>query len=292
MTVLSSLPAAAAGRFTFPGTEISVNRMGYGAMQLSGPHIFGEPRDPDEARAVLHEALQLGIDHIDTSDFYGPYVTNRIIRETLHPYPANLTIVTKVGAWRNETGDWILERSANFLRQSVLDNLEHLGLEKIAIVNLRMGAPEDDIATPMKAMRAMQDEGLISHIGISNVDEAQLAIARDIAPIVCVQNQYNLVFRENDAMIDKLAEDGIAFVPFFPLGGFSPLQTEELNRVAAETGATPQSVALAWLLQRSPNILLIPGTSRRTHLRENIAAASLTLSDDHKARLDAIASLA
>lgn len=284
-------PADAAGRFTFPGTSISVNRMGYGAMQLAGPHVFGEPRDPDEARAVLREALALGVDHIDTSDYYGPYVTNRLIREALHPYPAHLTLVTKIGAWRDDKGDWILERGADFLRKSVEDNLERLGLARMAIVNLRMGAPEDDIAAPMRAMRQMQDEGLIAHIGISNIDEAQLRAARGIAPVVCVQNQYNLVHRENDGMIDRLAEDGIAFVPFFPLGGFSPLQTEELNRVAAEMQATPQSVALAWLLARSPNILLIPGTSRRAHLRENLAAASLTLSDEHKARLNAIAGL-
>ncbi len=287
----SSLPAAAAGRFTFPGTSISVNRMGYGAMQLAGPHVFGEPRDPDEARAVLREALELGVDHIDTSDFYGPHVTNRLIREALHPYPDNLTLVTKIGAWRDDKGDWILERSADFLRKSVEDNLERLGLEQLAIVNLRMGVADDDIETPMQVMRQMQDEGLIAHIGISNVDGAQLRKAQQIAPVVCVQNQYNLVFRENDAMIEELAEQGIAFVPFFPLGGFSPLQTEELNRVAEEMGETAQSVALAWLLQRSPNILLIPGTSRRAHLRQNIAAAQLSLSDEHKARLDAIAKL-
>ncbi|MGU3399475.1 oxidoreductase [Brucellaceae bacterium D45D] len=287
----SALPAAAAGRFTFPGTSISVNRMGYGAMQLAGPHVFGEPRDPDEARAVLREALELGVDHIDTSDFYGPHVTNRLIREALHPYPANLTLVTKIGAWRDDKGDWILERSADFLRKSVEDNLERLGLEQLAIVNLRMGVAADDIETPMQVMRQMQDEGLIAHIGVSNVDGAQLRKAQEIASIVCVQNQYNLVFRESDAMIEELAEQGIAFVPFFPLGGFSPLQTEELNRIAEEMGDSAQSVALAWLLARSPNILLIPGTSRRTHLRQNIAAAQLTLSDEHKAQLDAIAGL-
>lgn len=291
MSDQSSLPAAAAGRFTFPGTSITVNRMGYGAMQLAGPHVFGEPRDPDEARAVLREALELGVDHIDTSDFYGPHVTNRLIREALHPYPANLTLVTKIGAWRDDKGDWILERGADFLRKSVEDNLERLGLEQLAIVNLRMGVAADDIETPMHAMKAMQDEGLIAHIGISNVDAAQLRKAQHIAPVVCVQNQYNLVFRENDAMIEELAEQGIAFVPFFPLGGFSPLQTEELNRVAEEMGESAQSVALTWLLARSPNILLIPGTSRRTHLRQNIAAAQLSLSDEHKARLDAIAKL-
>ncbi len=285
-------PAAAAGRFTFPGTSISVNRMGYGAMQLAGSHAFGEPRDPDEARAVLREALALGIDHIDTSDFYGPYVTNRLIREALYPYPAELTLVTKIGAWRDDKGGWILQRDADFLRHSVEDNLERLGLDQIAIVNLRMGGPADDVATPMRAMRQMQDEGLLGHIGISNINAAQLQTARDIAPIVCVQNHYNLVNRTDDAMVDGLAEDGVAYVPFFPLGGFNPLQTDELNRVAEEMGETPQSVALAWLLQRSPNILLIPGTSRRTHLRQNIAAAALTISPAHKARLDAIAALA
>jgi aryl-alcohol dehydrogenase-like predicted oxidoreductase len=265
--------------------------MGYGAMQLAGPHVFGEPRDPDEARAVLREAMTLGIDHIDTSDFYGPYVTNRLIREALYPYPAELTLVTKIGAWRDDKGNWILQRDADFLRRSVEDNLERLGLDQIAIVNLRMGEPADDVAAPMRAMRQMQDEGLLGHIGISNIDAKQLQTARDIAPIVCVQNLYNLVNRTDEAMIDRLAEDGIPYVPFFPLGGFNPLQTDELNRVAEEMGESPQSVALAWLLQRSPNILLIPGTSRRTHLRQNIAAAALTISAEHKARLDAIAAL-
>ena len=285
------LTAAAAGRFTFPGTEITVNRMGYGAMQLAGPHAFGEPRDPDEARAVLREALALGIDHIDTSDYYGPYVTNRLIREALYPYPTGLTLVTKIGAWRDDKGAWVLEREAGFLRKSVEDNLEHLGLERMAIVNLRMGGPDDDVATPMKAMRAMQDEGLIAHIGISTVTAAQLAVARDIAPVVCVQNQYNLVHRGDDALIDALAEAGIAYVPYFPLGGFAPLQAEELSRVAEEAGQAPQTIALAWLLRRSPNILLIPGTSRRAHLRDNIAAAGLHLSAEHLRRLDGIAAL-
>lgn len=288
---MTNLPASAAGRFTFPGTSISVNRMGYGAMQLAGPHVFGEPKDPDEARAVLREALTLGIDHIDTSDFYGPHVTNRLIREALHPYPANLTLVTKIGAWRNDEGDWILEHGADFLRRSVEDNLERLGLERMAIVNLRIEGPQQDVAGPMRTMRKMQEEGLLEHIGLSTVDMAQLRVARDIAPIVCVQNHYNLVHRDDDAMIDALAADGIAYVPYFPLGGFAPLQTEELNRVAGEMGQSPQSVALAWLLQRSPNILLIPGTSRRAHLHANVAAAQLTLSEAQKARLDAIAGL-
>lgn len=284
-------PAAAAGRFTFPGTAISVNRMGYGAMQLAGPHVFGEPKDPEEARAVLREALELGVDHIDTSDYYGPYVTNRLIREALFPYPQNLTLVTKVGAWRDEKGGWILDRSPDFLRKSVEDNLERLGLDQMAIVNLRMGSPEDDIAAPMEVMRQLQEEGLLGHIGVSTVDAAQLQAARDIAAVVCVQNHYNLVHRDDDSMIDELAEDGIAYVPYFPLGGFTPLQTEELSRVAKETKQSPQSVALAWLLQRSPNIMLIPGTSRRAHLRANVVAAGLQLSGEHMGRLNAIATM-
>lgn len=284
--------AAAAGRFTFPSTELSVNRMGYGAMQLAGHHAFGPPADPDEARAVLREALALGVDHIDTSDFYGPFVTNALIREALFPYAANLVLVTKIGAWRDDKGGWILDRSADFLRQSVEDNLKRLGLDQMAIVNLRMGGPADDIAAPMQVMRQMQDEGMIAHIGVSTVDAAQLAVARDIAPIVCVQNHYNLVHRADDAMIDALAADGIAYVPYFPLGGFTPLQSDGLKQVADDLGQTAQAVALTWLLQRSPNILLIPGTSRRAHLRGNIAAASLRLDEGHLAQLNAIAARA
>lgn len=284
--------AAAAGRFTFPSIELSVNRMGYGAMQLAGHHAFGPPADPDEARAVLREALALGVDHIDTSDFYGPFVTNALIREALFPYAANLVLVTKIGAWRDDKGGWILDRSADFLRQSVEDNLKRLGLDQMAIVNLRMGGPADDIAAPMQVMRQMQDEGMIAHIGVSTVDAAQLAVARDIAPIVCVQNHYNLVHRADDAMIDALAADGIAYVPYFPLGGFTPLQSDGLKQVADDLGQTAQAVALTWLLQRSPNILLIPGTSRRAHLRGNIAAASLRLDEGHLAQLNAIAARA
>jgi aryl-alcohol dehydrogenase-like predicted oxidoreductase len=265
--------------------------MGYGAMQLAGPHVFGEPRDADEARAVLREALALGVDHIDTSDYYGPHVTNRLIREALFPYPEALTLVTKVGAWRDDKGGWVLERSADFLRRSVEGNLERLGVDRMRIVNLRMGGPEDDIAAPMRAMRQMQDEGLLAHIGISTVSATQLRTARDIAPVVCVQNLYNLVQRDDDAMIDALAEAGIAYVPYFPLGGFTPLQTGELKRVAGEMRQTPQSVALAWLLQRSPNILLIPGTSRRAHLHDNVAAAGLALSLEHRRRLNGIAAM-
>lgn len=289
MSDVQTLPTAgAARRFTFPGTSISVNRMGYGAMQLAGHHVFGEPKDVQEARAVLRETRRLGIDHIDTSDFYGPHVTNRLIRETLHPYADDLTIVTKIGAFRDDAGGWILHRDADFLRRSVEENLERLGLDRMAIVNLRMGGPENDIAAPMEAMRRMQEDGLLAHIGVSTVDERQLAIARDIAPIVCVQNHYNLVHRADDTMIDALAADGIAYVPYFPLGGFTPLQTDRLSEVAAELGRSAQAVALAWLLQRSPNILVIPGTSRRAHLHANVAAASLRLSPEHVRRLNDI----
>lgn len=283
-------PAAAAGRFTFPGTSLSVNRMGFGAMQLAGPGVFGEPRDREEAIAVLQKALALGIDHIDTSDFYGPYVTNRLIRETLHPYPVELVLVSKVGARRNDKGDWIHDLSDDFLRQSVEDNLSRLELERIPIVNLRLAGPEVDITAPMKMMRRMQEEGLLDHIGVSTVSVEQLRLARDIAPIVCVQNHYNLVHRADDAMIDTLAAEGIAYVPYFPLGGFSPLQADALLLVASEAGQSPQCVAIAWLLQRSPNMLLIPGTARRTHLRDNIAAAGLRLSEEHLRRLDGISS--
>ncbi|MDB5666612.1 oxidoreductase [Cypionkella sp.] len=285
------LPAAAAGRFNFPGTKLSVNRMGYGAMQLAGPKVFGPPADPEEARAVLREALVLGVDHIDTSDFYGPHVTNDLIREALFPYADNLVLVTKIGAWRDDKADWILDRSPDFLRKSVEDNLARLGLDQMAIVNLRMGGPDDDIVAPMRAMRQMQDEGLIAHIGVSTVDAAQLQTARDIAPVVCVQNHYNLVHRVDDAMIDALAADGIAYVPYFPLGGFTPLQSDVLKQVADDMGQSSQAVALAWLLQRSPNMLLIPGTSRRGHLRSNIAAAGLKLETQQLARLNAIAGM-
>jgi pyridoxine 4-dehydrogenase len=284
--------ANAAGRFTFPGTGISVNRMGYGAMQLSGPHVFGEPNDPVEARAVLLEAIDLGVDHIDTSDFYGPHVTNRLIHEALSPYPNNLTLVTKIGAWRDEKGGWILDRRPDFLRRSVEENLERLGLDRMAIVNLRMGGPDDDINAPMQAMRRMQSEGLLDHIGVSTVSPAQLSAARDIAPVVCVQNHYNLVHREDDRMIDELAEDGIAYVPYFPLGGFTPIQTDGLKHVAAELRRSAQQVALAWLLQRSGNILLIPGTSSRGHLRDNIGAASLKLPKESLNRLEDLAAAA
>ena len=281
--------AAAAGRFTFPGTDIAVNRMGYGAMQLAGPGVFGPARDPEEARAVLRQALTLGVDHIDTSDFYGPHVTNQLIREALYPYPDKLTLVTKIGAFRDDKGGWIHNHDAGFLRRSVEDNLTRLGLSQMAIVNLRMFTPQDDMVAPMQAMRQMQEEGLIGHIGLSTVDSAQIAVARDIAPIVCVQNLYNLVQRTDDDLIDALAADGIAYVPYFPLGGFTPLQVGALNAVAERLGQSAQSVALAWLLQRSPNILVIPGTSSRAHLASNIAAASLTLDNEALDVLNALA---
>ncbi|PZQ50807.1 MAG: oxidoreductase [Rhodovulum sulfidophilum] len=292
MTLTETAPATAAGRFTFPGTTLSVNRMGYGAMQLAGPHVFGPPKDPEAARAVLRAAVAAGVDHIDTSDYYGPHVTNALIREALAPYPAGLVLVTKIGAFRDEAGGWVLRRDADFLRRSVEDNLQRLGLDRMPIVNLRMGGPEDDIATPMRAMRALREEGLIAHIGVSTVDMAQLAIARDIAPVVCVQNHYNLVHRTDDAMIDALAAEGIAYVPYFPLGGFSPLQSAELSAVAAEIGVGAQKVALAWLLARGPNVLVIPGTASPAHLRENIDAARLTFTPAQKARLDGLAARA
>ncbi len=237
--------AQSAGRFTFPGTDISVARMGYGAMQLAGPHVFGPPADPEEAHAVLREAVALGVDHIDTSDFYGPHVTNELIREALHPYAPGLTLVTKIGAWRDAAGGWNLDRSPAFLRRSVEDNLKRLDLARLGIVNLRMGGPDDDIREPIGTLVRMRDEGLLAHIGLSNVTAGQIRAAREITPIVCVQNQYNLVLRDDDALIDELAADGIAYVPFFPLGGFSPIQSEGLAAVARGLGRSPQQVALA-----------------------------------------------
>ncbi len=284
--------AAAAGRFTFPGTSIAVNRMGYGAMQLAGPGVFGPPRDAAAAKAVLREALALGVDHIDTSDFYGPHVTNRLIREALHPYPAALTLVTKVGAYRDEKGGWLHDLSAGHLARSVHDNLENLRLERIDIVNLRLAGPETDVGEPMRALRRLQDEGLVGHIGISTATEAQIRAAQHIAPIVCVQNHYNLVQRGDDALIDRLAEEGIAYVPYFPLGGFTPIQSAGLDAVAQDLGASPQQVALAWLLQRAPNVLVIPGTSSLAHLRDNVAAASLVLPAAALRRLDALGTAA
>ncbi len=286
--------AAIGGSFTFPGTASRVGRVGYGAMQLAGPGVFGPPKDRAAALSVLREALASGVNHIDTSDFYGPHVTNQLIREALHPYPDDLVIVTKVGARRGPEGSWDPAFSAEELRQAVHDNLRNLGREVLDVVNLRVmigaghGLREGSIAEPLSALVVMQAEGLVRHIGISNATPAQVAEARALCAIVCVQNQYNLAHRGDDALIDDLARDGIAYVPFFPLGGFSPLQSDRLSAVAAQLGATPMQVALAWLLARAPNILLIPGTSSVAHLRENLAAAHLALSPELRAELDAI----
>jgi pyridoxine 4-dehydrogenase len=272
--------------------DLTVTRVGYGAMQLTGPRVFGPPADRDAAVAVLREAVELGITHIDTSDYYGPHVTNQIIKEALHPYPDELHIVTKVGAYRDVNGGWPHARSPEQLRQAVHDNLIHLGLEALDVVNLRMGGFDSptpgSIAEPFTALAEMRQEGLIKHLGISTVSAEQVAEAQSIAPIVCVQNLYNLAHRVDDELIDSLAAQNIAYVPYFPLGGFTPLQSDTLAAVAARRGATPMAVALAWLLQRSPNVLLIPGTSSVAHLRENIKSAELALSENELAELDGI----
>lgn len=272
----------------------TVSRMGYGAMQLAGPGVFGPPRDHDEALAVLRAAVAAGVDHIDTSDYYGPYVTNRLIREALHPYRAGLTIVTKVGARRGDDGSWLPAQSDDALERAVQDNLENLGIEAIDVVNFRvMGHGLQPTEIPIERQFAkladLQNQGLIRHLGISNATRNQIESARAIAPVVCVQNAYNLVTRDDDALIDWLAEAGIAYVPFFPLGGFAPIQSERLAEIAQNAGATPLQIALAWLLRRAPNILLIPGTSSRGHLAENIAAAEIDLDADTVAALDALA---
>jgi pyridoxine 4-dehydrogenase len=282
------------GRFTFPGTSLTVNRIGYGAMQLAGPGVWGPPKDPNAAIAVLREAVAAGVNHIDTSDFYGPHVTNQIIRQALHPYPAGLVIVTKLGARRPPDQSWQPAISRDDLTAAVHDNLRNLGLDALDIVNYRvMGLGpipmEGSIAEQITVMAELQRKGLIRHIGLSNVTAAQVAEAQTITDIVCVQNNYNLAHRDDDALIDDLARQGIAYVPFFPLGGFSPLQSSTLSSVASRLGATPMQVALAWLLHRSPNILLIPGTSSVAHLRENLAAGDLTLSRQTLAELDRIA---
>ncbi len=280
-----------AGVFTL-GTR-TVRRLGYGAMQLAGPHVFGPPKDRDGALAVLRDAVASGVDHIDTSDFYGPHVTNQLIREALHPYPDNLVIVTKIGARRGADGSWDPAFSAEELTSAVHDNLRNLGVDALDVVNLRImfaqGPAEGSIAESLSALIGLQRQGLVRHIGLSNVTAQQVAEARGMTEIVCVQNHYNLVTRGDDALIDELAEAGIAYVPFFPLGGFTPLQSATLSDVAGTLDATPMQAALAWLLRRSPNILLIPGTSSVAHLRENLAAASLDLPDDARAALDRIA---
>lgn len=280
-----------AGRYRLGDRE--VRRIGYGAMQLAGPNAFGPPRERAEAIAVLRAAVEVGVDHIDTSDYYGPFVVNEIIREALHPYPDELVLVTKVGARRGADGSWQRAMSREDLTQAIHDNLSRLGVEAIT-VNLRsmfspLGPAEGSIAEPLEVLVDLQRQGLVRHIGLSNITPTQLAEGQRITTIACVQNHYNLVKRDDDAMIDGLAADGIAYVPFFPLGGFSPIQSDVLAEVAAELGATPMQVALAWLLRRSPNLLLIPGTSSLGHLRENLAAAELDLPDAALVRLDAIA---
>ena len=271
----------------------TVNRLGYGAMQLAGPGVFGPPKDRDSALAVLREAVASGVNHIDTSDYYGPHVTNQLIREALHPYPDDLVIVTKLGAVRGNDASWKVAMSPDQLTAAVHDNLRNLGLDTLEVVNLRLmfsphGPAEGPIEAPLTALAELQRQGLVCHIGLSNVTERQLTEGRRIADIVCVQNHYNLAHRGDDAMIDALAADGIAYVPFFPLGGFTPLQSDALSAVAARLSATPMQVALAWLLRRSPNILLIPGTSSLTHLRENLAVADIDLDQDALQALDRI----
>jgi aryl-alcohol dehydrogenase-like predicted oxidoreductase len=282
------------GTFTFPGTSLTVHRMGYGAMQLAGPGVYGPAKDPEAAVAVLREAVASGVDHIDTSDFYGPHITNQIIKQALHPYPENLTIVTKLGARRPTDKSWKKAISREELTEGVHDNLRNLGLEALDIVNYRsMGAihgpAEGSLAEQVTVLADLKREGLIRHIGISNVTAAQVAEAQAITDIVCVQNNYNVAHRDDDALIDRLAEQGIAYVPFFPLGGFTPLQSSALSDVAAALDVTPMQVALAWLLARSPNILLIPGTSSLAHLRENLTAADLALPPQALAALEGIA---
>jgi len=278
---------------TYQLGDRSVRRLGYGAMQLAGPGVFGPPRDRDAALAVLRETVALGVNHIDTSDFYGPHITNELIREALHPYANELTIVTKIGARRDAAGAWLPAFSKEELRQAVHDNLRNLGLDVLEVVNLRAmfdvhGPAEGSLDEPLSALEDMQQQGLIRHIGLSNVTPRQVEEARRMVSIACVQNMYNLVHRNDDALIDALAQDGIPYVPFFPLGGFSPLQSDALSNVSRDLGATPMQVAIAWLLRRSPNILLIPGTSSVKHLRENLAAAELVLPDEAMASLERI----
>jgi aryl-alcohol dehydrogenase-like predicted oxidoreductase len=280
---------------TFRLGSRTVTRLGYGAMQLAGPGVFGPPKDMDGARAVLREAVALGVNHIDTSDFYGPFITNQLIREALHPYPDDLVIVTKVGAVRGKDASWIPARTPADLTRAVHDNLRNLRLDAIDVVNLRVGGVHGPLEEPIEeqfsALADLQRQGLIRHLGLSNVTSSQLAEARAIGEVVCVQNLYNVAHRKDDAFIDELNEKGIAYVPFFPLGGFAPLQSATLSQVAAELDSTPMQVALAWLLKRAPNILLIPGTSSLAHLRENMGADKLVLSDGALAKLATIAAV-
>jgi pyridoxine 4-dehydrogenase len=282
------------GRFTFPGTDLKVNRMGYGAMQLAGPHVFGPPKDRAECIRVLRRTIDAGVDHIDTGDFYGPHVVNQIIKEALYPYPKELVIVSKLGARRGVGGEWIQDHSSQCILDGLHDNLRNLALDAIDIVNMRGTGlaepnPEFDPRPSMEVLAKLQRQGLIRHIGVSNLNAQQLAQAEEVAPVVCVQNNYNLANRTDEALIDSLAQRGIPYVPFFPLGGFTPLQSQHLNEVADSLNRTAMQVALAWLLHRSPNMLLIPGTSSVAHLEENLKAASLKLSSEALQRLDAIA---
>jgi pyridoxine 4-dehydrogenase len=283
------------GSFTLPGSSMNLQRMGYGAMQLAGPHVWGPPRDIDAAIAVLREAVAAGVNHIDTSDFYGPHVTNQIIKQALHPYPDGLVIVTKVGARRLEDKSWVPALSRQELIDGVHDNLRNLGLDRLDVVNLRvggvMGPSEGSIEEPLMVLAELKRQGLIRHLGLSNVSPEQLAEAQAITEIVCVQNLYNVAHRLDDGFIGDLARQGIAYVPFFPLGGFTPLQSSALDQAAAALQVTPMQVALAWLLQRSPNILLIPGTSSVGHLRENLSAATLQLPSEMITGLDSIGAL-
>ena len=284
------------GSFTLPGTSITLNRLGYGAMRLAGEGVWGPPRDPDAAVAVLREAVALGVNHIDTSDYYGPHTTNQIIRKALHPYPKGLVIVTKVGYRREADKSWILALSPEELTVAVHDNLRNLGLEALDVVNLRVGSTlepsEGSIEEPLKALAKLKQQGLIRHIGVSNVTKQQIVQAQSITEIVCVQNQYNLAHREFDSLLDELAAKGIAFTPFFPLGGFTPLQSSALEAAAISLKATPMQIAIAWLLQRSPNILLISGTTSVDHLRENLKAGNLQLPPQTVADLNSIVATA
>jgi pyridoxine 4-dehydrogenase len=283
-----------AGSFTLPGTTMTVNRMGYGAMQLAGAGVFGPPRDVNEAVAVLREAVESGVNHIDTSDYYGPHVTNQIIKQALHPYPDGLVIITKLGSRRGADKSWIPAHSRQELIDGLYDNLRNLGLEAMDVINLRVGSvlepAEGSIEEPLSVLAELKQQGLIRHIGLSNVTPKQIDEAQRITEIVSVQNFYNVAHRDDDDLIDNLSEKGIAYVPFFPLGGFTPLQSSVLDTAAASIQATPMQVALAWLLQRSPNILLIPGTSSRKHLRENLLAATLRIPSEVLAELESIPS--
>ena len=293
MNLTSNEETALGGTFTFPGTSMEVHRMGYGAMQLAGPGVFGPPKDRNAALAVLRQAVAAGVNHVDTSDFYGPHVTNQLIREALHPYPADLVIVTKVGARRGADKSWIPALSRQELSDATHDNLRNLGVDTLDVVNLRVGGltepSEGSIEDPLIALTELKHQGLIRHIGLSNVTPKQLAQAQSMTEIVCVQNFYNVANRNDDPFIDDLARQRIAYVPFFPLGGFDPLQSSLLDAVAATLRATPMQVALAWLLHRAPNILLIPGTSSLAHLRENLAAADLNLPDEAIIQLNSVA---